>query len=262
MEPQAGIPPEDEEAMLRNLAPHIRRQAHKHAWKTSRAGSYDVDDLYQEGMIAAHKALGRFDPGVSNSLEAYAVMSAKGAMLRFVRDKGASVRIPRPVYELASKLLKEVDIRDPAGAYARFDEFCQKYDAKPALVKESLEHIYLKMAAFSLDQKIEDGEKGATDLYNMFIEQPYDIEMADRLRTIRERLMLFKPRDRDVFLAAVAGLTQVEIARQHGVSQMHVSRLIRKVSAELKATNDQYDRDGELTGIPQTSRRDANRRHT
>lgn len=262
MERQAGHPPADVEEALRQLAPHIRRQAQKHSWKSSRHGSYDADDLFQEGMIAAHKAYERYDPAVSTSFEAYAVMSAKGAMLRFVRDKGASVRIPRPVYELASKLLKVVDIRDPAAAYARFDEFLLIYGVKPPLLKESLEHIYLKMAVFSLDQKIDEEENGATDLYNMLVEEAYDIEMADRLRVVRERLMEFKPRDASIYLAAVAGLTQVEIAKQHGVSQMHVSRLIRKVGAALKETNDQYDRDGELTGIPQTSRSDANRRHT
>lgn len=244
MNPLAEQPPLDADEILRRISPQIKKLAYLVRRRAIAQNSFDVDDLYQEGMLAAYQALGRFDPGQGASIDAYLSTCAMGSMRRFIRDKGASIKVPRPIYELASRLMREVDMYDHTASYKRFDEMLEKLETEPKALRQAYDHLFLKMTPLSLDKKanIDDNK---TDIYNFLLEEPYDVVHADKLRVVRERLEEFPELYRSMFLMATTGMSQKEIGKHLGYSQMHVSRTVTRIKNALIETREQYDRDGD-----------------
>ena len=243
MERPAGEPPIDKDAILEAVAPVIEKIAYYMTTKRQTSPGYDRFDLIQEGMLTAYFAIDRFDPSRGLELDKFLALSARGAMKRYIRDRGAVIKVPRTIFELGSKLLRELDLGDRKGSYERFDEMVEKYGVSRKVMKETYEHIFLRMMPMSFDMKTSDDEK--TGLYDFYYEESYDIEHADRIRYVRERLERFSERDQSIFLTALSGLTQKEVAKLHDISQMHVSRIVRKVQGALLEANQQYDKDGD-----------------
>lgn len=243
MEQPAARPPLNKDALLEALAPTIEKVAYNILRHKPVNGSYDRFDLMQEGMMAAFFAIDRYDPEREVDINAYLTFCAKGQMQRFIRDKASVVKIPRPVYELGTKLMRELDMSDRKGSYDRFDEMMEKYGVSRKKMKEAYEHIFLRMLPVSFDKKVTDDEKAG--LYDFYYEDSYDIEYADRIGHIRRRLERFSERDQSIFLTALSGLNQKDIGKAHNVSQMHVSRIVRKIQSALIEENQQYDKDGD-----------------
>lgn len=242
MDQLAEHPPLDADGILRRIAPNIKKLAYLVRRQTIVHSSFDVEDLYQEGMFAAYRAIERFDPEQGGSIDAFLGVTAKGEMRRFIRDKGANVKVPRPIYEMASRLMREIDMYDMKASYERFDEMQEKLDADPKVLKDAFDHLFLKLVPLSLDKKVSEDDP-LHDIYSFLCEEPYDVVQGDRLRVIRERLDGFSETHRSIFLMATAGMTQKEIGKHHGYSQMHVSRIVNRIKDDLIATRVQYDRD-------------------
>lgn len=116
MERPADEPPLNKDALLEALAPTIEKVAYNILRHKPVNGSYDRFDLIQEGMMAAFFAIDRYDPERKVDINAYLTFCAKGQMQRFIRDKASVVKIPRPVYELGTKLMRELDMSDRKGS--------------------------------------------------------------------------------------------------------------------------------------------------
>ena len=243
MKEKAGIPPPDKERLLREIHPAVKRLSYRLSRSGLPSAGFDKDDLEQEGMIGAFLAIDRLDPDRVAEWKGFLMFSAKGCMLRYIRDRGAVIKVPRPIYELGSRLMRDLEPFDYATATAQFDVLLEKYQVKPKILEETLQHLFLKMMPISLDKGIDDEE--SKDFYNFFAEETYDIEHADRLAFIRKRLMKFPKNRRDIFFAAASGMTQSEIGKRYGFSQMHISRIVRGIQAALIEANAQYDRDGD-----------------
>lgn len=243
MEEPAAHPPDEIDDILKSVEHDIDKIAYHMTTKRMTSPGYDRFDLKQEGMLAAFFAIDRYDPARGLELKYFLTLSARGAMRRYIRDRGAVIKIPRTIFELGSKLLRELDLSDRTGSYERLDEMVEKYGVSKKLMKETYEHIFLRMIPVSFDMKTSEDEK--TGLYDFYYEDSYDIEHADRIRYVRERLEKFSERDQSIFLTALSGLTQKEVAKLHDISQMHVSRIVRKVQSSLLEANQQYDKDGD-----------------
>lgn len=243
MEQPAARPPHEIEEILRGVEPVIDKIAYSMVMKRMTPGGYDRFDLKQEGMMAAYFAIDRYDASHGVDMNIFLSINARGAMQRFIRDRGAVIKVPRTIFELGSKLLRELDMGDRKGSYERFDELVQKYGVSEKVMKEAYDHIFIRMMPVSFDMKSTDDEKAG--LYDFYFEESYDIEHADRVRHVRERLERFSERDQSIFLTALSGLNQKEVGKVHNVSQMHVSRIVRKVRDALTEANQQYDKDGD-----------------
>lgn len=243
MKDEPGFSPLEKEELLRKVRPHIRRLAWRQARRGTPDASYDVADLEQEGMMGAYIALDRFDWSKGDNQQAFILVSAQGCMQRYVRDRGAGIRVPRAIFELGSRMMRELGDLDYHSAYQRFDELVERFQVSPKLLEEAYQHIYLKMMPISLDKSIVDED--SNDFYNFLIEDHYDIEHADRLAFIRKRLLQYPEKQRAIFFDALGGMTQVEVGKRHGFSQMHISRIVRKIQQDLLEANTRYDRDGD-----------------
>jgi RNA polymerase sigma-B factor len=205
----------------------------RHLARRYKGGNAELDDLYQVAAFALVKAIDRFDPDRGIAFSSFAVPTIVGELKRHFRDHGWVVRVPRDVQELKLKLDRLVDaLTAELGRQPTPGELAERTGA-------SLEHVVEALGAASahypdsLDRPVgEDGEDGIGQLIGGEDPGYQDVENCDLvdglLATLpeRERLILRMRFEQE--------LTQAEIGRRLGVSQMHVSRLIRKSIAQLQ----------------------------
>jgi RNA polymerase sigma-B factor len=215
------------EALVERYLPLARHLARRYK------GRGEIDDLYQVAAFALVKAVDRFDSDRGLAFTSYAVPTILGELKRHFRDHGWAVRVPRDIQELKLRLDRTVEaITTELGRSPTPDEIADRLGVATEQVIEALGAATAHYPD-SLDRPVtEDGEQ-AINLLVAGNDPGYvhveNVELVDGLLATlpaRERLIL-KLRFEDE-------LTQAEIGRRLGVSQMHVSRLIRQSIATLQ----------------------------
>lgn len=191
------------------------------------------EDLVQVASLGAVKAVDRFDVGRGVPLAAFAVPTIKGELRRHFRDTAWAVRVPRTLQERALRVFHAVDQltmelgRSPAPAElarcvgAAVEEVLEALEAGSAYRRDSLD------APVSPD----DGAAGLADLLGSYDEGFALVEAVDAVRS--ELIRLPWQERRAVELRFGEGLKQREIGERLGVSQMQVSRLLRRAAARV-----------------------------
>ena len=183
------------------------------------------DDLVQVSSLGLIKAIDRFDPERAVEFATYATKTILGELKRHFRDKGWSIRAPRRIQELYLELGQAVDsLSQTLGRSPTINELAKETGAKEDEVIEAMEarHAY---RSTSLDSAGPDEDGIGTRLGV----ETGEFGDAEWRAVLRPHLASLPARDRTILrLRFVEGLTQSEIARRVGISQMHVSRLIGK----------------------------------
>jgi RNA polymerase sigma-B factor len=211
--------------------PLVRSLARRYA---SRGEHFD--DLVQVGAIGLIKAIDRFDLERGVELTTYATPNIVGEIKRYFRDKGWSVRVPRGLQELNIRLNKVIDELVPK--LQRSPTISELAEAANATPEEVLEALETSQAYNSVSlQASPSGESGEEDAglidYLGSEEGAYDT-MEDRA-TLAPGFAGLDKRERYILhLRFFEGLTQSQIAERVGISQMHVSRLIRRSLEKLR----------------------------
>jgi RNA polymerase sigma-B factor len=217
------------DAIVARFLPLARQLARRY----SGAGE-PLDDLIQVASLGLVKAVDRFDPSRAVAFSSFAVPTILGELKRHFRDKGWSVRVPRDLQELALKLdrVAEELSRELSRAPTP-SELAARLGVTEEEVLEAREaaHAY---RAVSLDRpRNEDDESGPVVSDGMGGDDP-GFGRAEDAATVDQLLRVLAPREREVLrLRFVEDLTQQEIGERIGVSQMHVSRLIRQAIQRL-----------------------------
>jgi RNA polymerase sigma-B factor len=194
-----------------------------------------LDDLVQVASLGLLKALDRFDPDRGVEFSTYATHTIVGELKRHFRDKGWSIRAPRRMQELYLRLGKVVaSMGQELGRSPTIAELAMEVKVSEEEVLEALEAGQAYRTA-SLDVATEEGESLATRLGG---DDP-SLEDAERRATLSPLLAQLLPRERLILqLRFFDGLTQSEIANRLQISQMHVSRLLARSLAQLRAAAD------------------------
>jgi RNA polymerase sigma-B factor len=221
------------EELVRRMMPLVRRVA------TSYGARGHGDDLEQVAALGLFKAIERYDPAFGVPLRTYAIPTMFGEVRRYLRDHAWAVRVPRPLQERvleATKVVQRLSARagrSPTAGEVAAEMGCELEDALEALQAGSA------YSAISLDAPagvLDDGERTLADTVGCEDER---IERAEEVAALRALRDVLDDRDRRVlYLRFVEDLTQTEIANQIGVSQMQVSRLIRKALQRLSERAD------------------------
>jgi RNA polymerase sigma-B factor len=201
--------------------------------------SEPFEDLLQVASLGLLKALDRFDPSRGHPFPAFAVPTILGEMRRYFRDSGWAVHMPRGLQEQALKvrdaqerLTNEHGHAPTVGQLAEFLELdCEDVlDTLQAL--QAYETVSLDAPPPSAeDEAMTYGDAlGRNDERYELIELDATVTRALAKLPERERLILH--------MRFVLDLTQTEIAAQVGVSQMQVSRLLRRSLDQLRALSD------------------------
>ena len=201
-----------------------------------------LEDLVQIGAIGLIKAIDRFDLERGVELTTYATPNIIGEIKRHFRDKGWSVRVPRGLQELNVQLSRIVEqLTVQLGRSPTIPELAQAAGAQEEEVLEALES---GRAYSSLSLSVGtggDGEDGLDPLESIGTEE-HQYEVSEDRAVLAPGFKALDERERWILqLRFFEGLTQSQIAQQVGISQMHVSRLIRRSLEKIREAIDVDD---------------------
>jgi RNA polymerase sigma-B factor len=199
------------------------------------ATSADPEDLLQAGMLGLTKAIGAYRPGQGASVSAYLLPCVAGEMRRHLRDHGWAVHVPRPLQEAALRVSRGADdLTAQLGRAPTVAELSQALGMTEEAVVEGLSAGQAYRAG-SLDAP-SPGDGSESLLSDRLGGDDAGLEWAEGrtlLHQLRDRL---DQRERLVLsLRFDADLTQLEISRRVGCSQMQVSRVLRRALAKIRA---------------------------
>jgi RNA polymerase sigma-B factor len=210
------------ELLIENHLGLVRALARRYAGRGEQ-----FEDLVQIGTIGLIKAVDRFDPARGVELQSYAVPMIVGEIKRHFRDRSWAVHVPRRLKELNLRLMSLLD--DLAAHLGRSPTVAELADAAGVEVEEAVEALEAGQSYSALSLSVPVGDDPDTELGDTFADPEPVFEAADDRDLISRGLAALDDRARRIVeLRFFAGLSQSEIAREVGVSQMHVSRLLRK----------------------------------
>lgn len=188
----------------------------------------DRDDLVQVARLALFMAVRRFRPEAGRSFAAFAVPTITGELKRHFRDHCWVVRPPRRIQELRARASRQGQLLEQSlGRSPTTAELVDELEVDEGLLRES-RVADGSFRPWSLDAPFDaDGE--ATLGSTLADDDPALDRLADRL-ALQRALTGISGRDRQVLRWRFEeGCTQGEIGRRLGISQMQVSRIIRRI---------------------------------
>ncbi len=191
-----------------------------------------LDDLVQVASLGLLNAIDRFDPEREVQFATYAAVTIVGELKRHFRDKGWAIRVPRRLQEVGLKVNAVLpELAQELGRSPTIDEIAARCGATSEEVLDAMEAVQAYSTS-SLETPI--GEDGAAPIDVLGSEDP-SLEVLESWTSVAPAVRALPARERRVlYLRFFRGLTQSEIAREIGVSQMHVSRILAQTLARLR----------------------------
>jgi RNA polymerase sigma-B factor len=201
----------------RSLVPRIAR--------SFRSAGFPFEDLLQAGTIGLILAVDRFDPDRGVRFATYATALIRGELQHLLRDHGWAVRVPRPLQELGRAAIDaKTSIAQARGTPASISEISRELDEDSDRVAEALCARNAYRAVGLADES--DDEPDAAGVEALSVEEP-GFEAAEHRLAIAAAIPRLPVRQRRIIaLRFWRGMNQAGIARELGISQMHVSRLL------------------------------------
>jgi RNA polymerase sigma-B factor len=217
------------EELIREYLGLVRALARRYA-----GGNEPLEDLVQVGSIGLVKALDRFDPE-RGDFTAYAVPTIVGELKRHFRDRTWTLSVPRRVKDLSVAASKQLDrLSNELGRSPSIAELAQVVGAGEEEVVEALEATRAQAVQPLVTASEDEGELGP--VAKLGVEETGFAEVDDR-SLLADGLRALDARERRIVELRFAGqLTQSQIAREVGISQMHVSRLLRTALEKMRAS--------------------------
>lgn len=194
-----------------------------------------VDDLVQVGTIGLIKAIDRFDTDRQVEFTTYATPTIVGEIKRYFRDKGWAIKVPRRLQELSFRVNQAVDAltqqlqRAPTVA-----DIATYLEVTPDEVLEAME----TSEAYNFVSLESERSGDATESFSIleYIGKDDALMSVVDDRTVLNKSLksLTSQEQRILYLRFFQGLTQTEIARDLDISQMQVSRLLRRTLRVLR----------------------------
>ncbi|MGF1597954.1 MAG: sigma-70 family RNA polymerase sigma factor [Acidimicrobiales bacterium] len=203
---------------------HVRRYANR---------GIERDDLDQVAMIGLLKAVERFDPSRNVTLATYASRTIDGELKRHFRDRGWVMRVARSVRDVSvavrtARSQLEVELGRPP----RPVQIAERLGVDTEAVLEALDASSSAYRAVPLEREDGNGEERAPTAVGQ--RDRGFAAVADRIM-VEDLLSLLPVREQEIIkLRFYDQMTQSEIAARVGLSQMHVSRLLRRCMVTLR----------------------------
>jgi RNA polymerase sigma-B factor len=191
-----------------------------------------LDDLEQVAQLGVLKAVERFDPDRGTAFSSFAMPTVTGELRRHFRDTTWSVNVPRRMKELHVALSGATEtLLHELGRQPSVNELA---DHLHVTVDDVLDALEAGSAYRAGRLAREDDEGSDVEVAAARDDDAALVDAADRI-AVRRLLGALKQRERTiVYLRFFGGLTQEEIAERVGMSQVHVSRLLRASLTRLR----------------------------
>jgi RNA polymerase sigma-B factor len=219
--------------LITGFLPVARNIARKYAYRGENA-----DDLEQVANLGLVQAVDRFDPGRGIDFLSFAVPTITGEVQRHFRDRQAAIRLPRPIWDLqtrVSQAASELSQRNGKAPTPR--ELAAYLEIDLEAVVEGVQAVF-ETRTSSLDEPLRRGEQDSgepTELASVLGDADPSLDLVDDRVSLAPLLDALPAREREILLLRFYGnMTQTEIAKRVGISQMHVSRLLAATLTQLR----------------------------
>lgn len=225
--------PRARETLIERYLPLARKLARRY-----KLSSEPYDDLVQVASLGLVKAVERFDPERGFAFSSFAVPTIIGELKRYFRDTGWAIHVDRSAQERARKVLDaQHRIGANTGRIPTISELAQFLESSEEVVLDGLQTAEA-YDAVSLDAP-QGEDDGASTRLDSIGEDDARLRLVDAQATISAAAKHLPRREQQIlFLRFSEDLTQTEIAAQVGVSQIQVSRLLRKSLTRLRQLTD------------------------
>ena len=220
----------DEYERYRETLVRVHLDLAKNLARKFRHSDEPIEDLIQVATIGLLNAIDRFDPEYGNDFLAFAVPTISGELRRHFRDTSWSVRVPRRLKELHVTI-----------AAAR-EELTTRLSRAP---KPSEIATHLGISREEVHEGLVAGQGRYGNSLDALVEEAADsrfgtaddnLAQAELRELLRPAIGTLPERERKIVLFRFGlGLSQADIARRVGISQMQVSRLLTKTLHKLQA---------------------------
>lgn len=211
--------------------PLVRHLAHRY-----RDRGEPWDDLVQVGTVGLIKAIDGYDPDRGAELSTYATPTILGEIKRHFRDRTWAVRVPRRLQELQARVTAQTDeLSISLGRSPTVKELADSLDVTEADVLEALDarHAYV---ADSIDADAEGGTAPSAAVTSSWGDIDPGFALIDDREALEPLLLALPERERSILMMRFfRNMSQSEIGAELGLSQMHVSRLLARTLAQLRA---------------------------
>ncbi|MEV6514141.1 RNA polymerase sigma factor SigF [Streptomyces sp. NPDC051642] len=199
-------------------------------------GQDEMEDIVQVGTIGLIKAIDRFELTREVEFTSFAVPYITGEIKRFFRDTSWAVHVPRRLQEARVQLAKATEeLRSRLGRTPTTKELSQLM----CLSEEEVNEARLASNGYnsaSLDAAISSGDDGEAALADFIGLDDNALELVEDFNALAPLIAELDDRERRIIhMRFVDELTQAQIGEHLGVSQMHVSRLLNRTLAKLRA---------------------------
>ena len=217
------------ELLVQRHLPLVRALARRYAGRGE-----SLEDIEQVGAIGLIKAIDRYELSRDVALTTYATPNVVGEIKRHFRDKGWAIRIPRGLQGLNAKMSSTIErLTAKLGHSPSIAEIADELQTTPEQVLEAME---AGSAYAPVSLSAGPSGEGELDPMETIGTEDTNFERTEQRASLEPALELLPDREREILrMRFEDGLTQTQIAEQVGVSQMHVSRLIRKSLARMRA---------------------------
>lgn len=228
-------PDDPKRAALRDALVELHLPLVEHLARRFRNRGEPLDDLVQVATIGLIKSVDRFEVDRGVEFSTYATPTIVGEIKRHFRDRGWAVRVPRRLQELRLHLsTATAELSQQLGRAPTVAELAERLGRSEEEVLEGLESANA-YSTLSLDvpEQGEGDSPAVVDSLGGEDEALEGVEYRESLKPLLERL---PPREKRILmLRFFGGMTQSQIATELGISQMHVSRLLARTLAKLRA---------------------------
>ncbi|MGA4876742.1 RNA polymerase sigma factor SigF [Streptomyces lydicamycinicus] len=195
----------------------------------------DMDDILQVGTIGLIKAIDRYDVSRDVEFTTLAIPYITGEMRRFFRDTTWDVRVPRRLQELRVDLARANEkLSGRLGRDPKVSELAAELGISEDEVVEG-QVAANGYNASSIDATFND-DGNDTPLADLIGERDAEMDLIEDLHALAPLLDQLEERDRHILeMRFGQEMTQAQIGKELGVSQMHISRLLTRALTQLRA---------------------------
>jgi|SRR5665213_2594823 len=218
------------EALVQRFMPLARGLARRYG-----RSSEPFEDLVQVASLGLLKAIDRYDAERGHAFQSFAVPTILGEMRRYFRDSGWAIHVPRGAQERALKVRDAQEhISNERGHAPTVNQLSEYLELDTEQVIDALQAIQA-YETVSLDAPRPGGDEDAPSYGEMVGKEDASYELVELGATVAAALPHLAPRERAILrMRFMDDLTQTEIAERVGISQMQVSRLLRRSLDQLR----------------------------
>ena len=197
----------------------------------ARRNTDPVEDIIQVGNVGLVKAIQLYNPKVSENFKTYATYLITGEIRHYLRDKVSMIKAPREIYELAYRVNKlMLKLKDDQGNEPTETMLAEELGTSVGKIKEVID-VERRKQTISLDQFINTGNDESLSLFDKIADDNhYNLEsfQEDKI-LINEAIKKLDIKLQEVVIMNYFDdLSQTQIAQKLGISQMQVSRRLKK----------------------------------